>query len=702
MDNQAAHRGSSPYYINRDLSWIEFNYRVLEEAQHPDTPLLERAKFLGIVSRNLDEFMSVRVAGIRNQLKVGIVKKDFSGYTPQVLYKRLSKRVEKMVTAEYRTYRDLIRLLAKENLVLSHYDDLTATQQKSADDYFHDVIFPILTPMAVDLSRPFPLVHSQNVYLAAVLERENATADLPDDERYYFAIVQIPSILPRLIPVASRSHSKKQVYVLIDELICNHIQTLFSGYKPVAVHAFRLSRDADLEINEEEAEDLLEEIENKLRKRRRGAPVRLEVQKDFHPYALQLLLEEFEIDDAVYEIDGPIDLGFMTSFAGSVKNRDHLRYPTARSVYPPEFADGEDTDFFATLKERDVLLHHPFESFDAVSDFVEQAAEDPNVMAIKMTLYRVSSKSPIIRSLAEAAEAGKQVTVVVELKARFDEERNITWARELEKAGCHVVYGLVGLKTHAKAILVVRREEDGLRRYVHVGTGNYNDATAKLYTDVGLMTSNVSIGEDASELFNHITGYSRHPDWQEISVAPDTMMGTFVTNIRREADHAKAGRPSRIIAKFNSLSNQQIIDELYEASKAGVKIDLIVRGVCCLRPGVEGLSENITVRSIVDRYLEHSRIFYFENGGGDDSEIFLASADWMTRNLTRRVELMCPIRDAGCKDTLLNIVKLYLKDNVKARILTSSGSYEPFKNGEDDFRSQFRAEDIRTWKSTLV
>ncbi|NGZ75366.1 polyphosphate kinase 1 [Saccharibacillus alkalitolerans] len=700
MDNHAAHRGTSPYYINRDLSWIEFNYRVLQEAQDPDTPLLERAKFLGIVSRNLDEFMSVRVAGIRNQLKAGITKKDFSGYTPPVLYKRLSKRIEKMVAAGYRTYRDLIRLMAKENLVLNRYDDLSASQKKSADDYFHNVIFPILTPMAVDLSRPFPLVHSQNVYLAAVLESENVTSDLPDDERYYFAIVQVPSILPRLIPVASRSHSKKQSYVLIDELICHHVQTLFSGYKPVDVHAFRLTRDADLEINEEEAEDLLEEIENKLRKRRRGAPVRLEVQKGLHPYALQLLLEEFEIDDAVYEIDGPIDLGFLTSFAGSVKNRDALRYPPARCIYPPEFAEGEDTDFFAALKDRDVLLHHPFESFDAVSDFVEQAAEDPNVMAIKMTLYRVSSKSPIIRSLAEAAEAGKQVTVVVELKARFDEERNITWARALEQAGCHVVYGLVGLKTHAKAILVVRREEDGLRRYVHVGTGNYNDTTAKLYTDVGLMTSNASIGEDASELFNHITGYSRHPDWQKISVAPDTMMGTFVTNIRREAEHAKEGRPSRIIAKFNSLSNQQIIDELYEASKAGVKIDLIVRGVCCLRPGVPGLSENITVRSIVDRYLEHSRIYYFENGG--ESEIFLASADLMTRNLTRRVELMCPILDPSSKDTLLNIVKMYLKDNVKARMLTSSGGYELFQNGEEPYRSQFRAEDIRTWKSTLL
>ncbi|CAM3628360.1 MULTISPECIES: polyphosphate kinase 1 [Saccharibacillus] len=700
MDNHSAQRGSSPYYINRDLSWIEFNYRVLEEAQDPDTPLLERAKFLGIVSRNLDEFMSVRVAGIRNQLKAGITKKDFSGYTPPVLYKRLSKRIEKMVAAEYRTYRELVRLMAKESLVLNRYEDLSATQQKAADDYFHDVIFPVLTPMAVDLSRPFPLVHSQNVYLAALLERDNTPEDLPDEERFFFAIVQVPSILPRLVSVTQRSHSKRQTYVLIDELICHHIQTLFSGYTAKTVHAFRLSRDADLEINEEEADDLLEEIEKKLRKRRRGAPVRLEVQKGFHPYALQLLQEEFEIEDAVYEIDGPIDLGFLTSFAGSVKNRDALRYPSRLSIYPPEFGDGGDTDYFSVLKERDVLMHHPFETFDAVSDFVEQAAEDPNVMAIKMTLYRVSSKSAIIRSLAAAAEAGKQVTVVVELKARFDEERNISWARTLEQSGCHVVYGLVGLKTHAKAILVVRREEDGLRRYVHVGTGNYNDATAKLYTDVGLMTSNASIGEDASELFNHITGYSSHPNWQEISVAPDTMMGTFVTNIRREADHAKAGRPARIIAKFNSLSNQQIIDELYEASKAGVKVDLIVRGVCCLRPGVKDLSENITVRSIVDRYLEHSRIYYFENGG--KSEIFLSSADWMTRNLTRRVELMCPILDPGCQDTLLNILKLYLKDNVKARMLTSSGGYESFENGEEPFRSQFRAEDIRAWKSTLA
>ncbi len=697
METKQGHHQAQATYINRDLSWIEFNTRVMEEAQASDTPLLERIKFLGIVSRNLDEFMSVRVAGIRNQIKAGYNKKDFTGYTPAGLYKRLTKRVEKMVSHQYRTYRDLSRLLGKQGITLTHYDDLSVTQQKAADTYYHDVIYPVLTPMAVDQSRPFPLVHGLSVYLSVVLEHPNLKAtEQEDGEAYYFAIVQIPSNLPRAVALPHRQNSKKQQYILIEDLICQHIQTLFGGYTPIAVNAFRLTRNADLDINEEDAEDLMEEIENQLRKRRRSAPVRLEIQKDFHPYALAQLLEEFDVSEAVYEIDGPLDLGFLLGFSDSVTGRDSLRYPPEIQRYAPEFPEGSDTDFFSVIRERDVLLYHPYESFDAISDFIEQAADDPDVMAIKMTLYRVSGKSSLIHSLARAAESGKQVTVVVELKARFDEERNIVWAKMLEKAGCHVVYGLVGLKTHAKVILVVRREGNTLRRYIHMGTGNYNASTARLYTDVGLLTVNPQIGEDASEVFNHITGYTESHDWQAVAVAPSTMMNKFISLIRREADHARNGKSARIIAKMNSLSNQQIIDELYVASQAGVKIDLIVRGVCCLRPGVPGLSENVRVRSIVDRYLEHSRIFAFDNGG--EQEVWLASADWMTRNLTRRVELMCPLFDKNTKTAVLNILNLILADNVKARILLPSGNYELFKNGEPPLRSQFHAWNISSWK----
>ncbi|MDN4617584.1 polyphosphate kinase 1 [Paenibacillus sp. PsM32] len=697
MENKHVNHPTHSSYINRDLSWIEFNSRVLEEAQDSEAPLLERIKFLGIVSRNLDEFMSVRVAGIRNQIKEGYLKKDFTGYTPSGLFKRLTKKVEKMVHTQYRTYRELMRLLGKQGITVNRYTDLSATQRKAADTYYEDVIFPVLTPMAVDQSRPFPLVHGLNVYLSVVLEhggREPITED--EHDAFYFAIVQIPSNLPRLVALPHRQNSKKQQYIMIDELICHHIHTLFGGYQPVGVNAFRLTRNTDLDINEEEAEDLLEEIENKLRKRRRGAPVRLEVEKDFHPFALRMLQEEFDVSEAVYEIDGPLDLGFLLPFSDSVQNHESLRYPPEIPRYAPEFPEGSDTDFFSVLKERDVLLYHPYESFDVISDFIEQAAEDDDVMAIKMTLYRVSGRSSIIQALAKAAESGKQVTVVVELKARFDEERNIAWARTLEKAGCHVVYGLVGLKTHAKLILVVRREADGLKRYIHIGTGNYNASTAKSYTDIGLLTMNPHIGEDASEVFNHITGYTESHEWQAVAVAPDTMMNKFIELIQREAEHARNGRPARIIAKMNSLSNQQIIDELYIASQAGVNIDLIIRGVCCLRPGVVGLSERITVRSIVDRYLEHSRIYSFENGG--DLEIWLSSADWMTRNLTRRVELMCPLFDKSTKATMQRILDLILADNIKARLLLPSGSYERFDNGKPPLRSQFKAWEINSWK----
>lgn len=684
-------RLSNTQYINRDLSWLEFNRRVLEEAQDPNTPLLERMKFLSIVSTNLDEFMSVRVAGLKDQLKAGYNKKDFTGYVPASLLKRVMNRSMKMVNDQYKTYREICRQLAKEAIVFLDHEELSSSQTAAMADYFHNIVFPVLTPMAVDQSRPFPLVHTQALYLAVVLRQEtNAEEDEP-----YFAIIQVPSNLARFIRLPARQSSKKHEYILLEDLIEEHIHTLFSGYLSVAVHPFRITRNADLTLNEEGAEDLLEEIEKELRRRRWGAPVRLEVQSGIHHYALEMLKDEFEIDDDVFEIDGPIDLSFLGKLSSSLPGMSHLRFLVDEGVYPREF-DHTD-DIFEVLRNRDVLLYHPYETFEAVDDFLAQAAHDPQVLAIKMTLYRVSGNSALVRALAQAAESGKQVTVVVELKARFDEEKNIAWARKLEKSGCHVVYGLVGLKTHAKLTLVVRQEEDGLRRYVHVGTGNYNGQTAKFYTDVGLLTTNPLIGEDTSALFNEITGYSAPRHFKAFAVAPTNMMAKWFELIRREADHARAGRPSRIVAKMNSLSNQQMVDELYAASQAGVKIDLIIRGVCCLRPGVQGLSENITVRSIVDRYLEHSRISWFANGG--ETEVWIASADWMTRNLTRRIELMCPVFDPIIKESMIRILTICLEDNVKARHLLPNGIYErPETTDVELHRSQFEAMQIDSWK----
>lgn len=682
------------HYVNRDLSWIEFNRRVLEEAQDMRNPLLERAKFLSIVSSNLDEFMSVRVAGIQDQMRAGLTKTDFTGYTPAGLWKRLIKRATSMVFEQYRTYREVTRCLAKEGICIRTLDELNAAQQQSISDYFHEIVFPVLTPMAVDQSRPFPLVHTKELYLAVLLKRDNAE----EEEEPLFAIVQVPSILPRLVSVPGRINSKKQEFVLLEDLIEQFIHTLFNGYESFSVHPFRLTRNADLTLNEEGAEDLLEEIEKELRRRRWGIPVRLEVAKGMHPYALETLREELEIEDNLFEIEGPLDLSFLLRFVGSLTGYDNLRYEKLEPVYPREF--DESDDMFEVIRQRDVLVYHPYESFEPVNDFVLQAAYDPDVLALKMTLYRVSGQSALVQALAKAAEAGKQVTVVVELKARFDEERNIAWARQLEKAGCHVVYGLVGLKTHAKILLVVRREQGTLRRYVHVGTGNYNDNTATLYTDIGLFTSHPVIGGDASALFNEVTGYSSPYNWKAFGVAPSDLREKLFRLIDREKSNAQAGRKAHIIAKMNSLSNQDMIDKLYEASQAGVKIELIVRGVCCLRPGVAGRSENIKVISIVDRYLEHARVVYFYNNG--EEEVYLSSADWMTRNLMKRIELMCPVFDPELRAILINMLKLNLEDNVKARELKPSGLYEPVISKSDKpFRSQFEAKLIPLWKGNV-
>ncbi|WP_201007588.1 RNA degradosome polyphosphate kinase [Paenibacillus glycanilyticus] len=679
------------HYVNRDLSWIEFNRRVLQEAQELNNPLLERAKFLSIVSSNLDEFMSVRVAGIQDQIRAGYTKMDFTGYTPAGLWKRLIKRTTQMVYDQYKTYREVFRSLGREGIIISSVKELNVSQSKAVSEYFQEIVFPVLTPMAVDQSRPFPLVHTKELYLAVLLQRE----DSDKDDEPLFAIVQVPSILQRFVPVPGRTNSKKMEFVLLEDLIENHITTLFNGYVPFAVHAFRITRNADLTLNEDGAEDLLEEIEKELRRRRWGIPVRLEVARGMHPMALEILKEELEIEDNLIEIDGPLDLSFLMKFANSLPGYDNLRYSRLEPVYPHEF--DETDDMFEVIRQRDVLMYHPYESFEAVNDFIDLAAEDPNVLAIKMTLYRVSGQSALVQALSKAAEAGKQVTVVVELKARFDEERNIAWARQLEKSGCHVVYGLVGLKTHAKICLVVRREMGTLRRYVHVGTGNYNDSTATLYTDIGLFTSHPIIGSDASALFNEVTGYSSPYEWKAFGVAPTDLKEKLFRLIEREIANAKQGKGAHIIAKMNSLSNQEMIDKLYEASQAGVKIDLIVRGVCCLRPGVAGRSENIRVISIVDRFLEHARVMYFHNGG--DEEVYLSSADWMTRNLTRRIELMSPVFDENLRKTLINMLQLNLDDNVKARELQANGTYVHVKNEMMPFRSQFEARSIPQWKN---
>lgn len=679
-------------YINRELSWIEFNRRVLQEAEDSTNPLLERVKFLGIVSSNLDEFVSVRVAGIQDQVKLGHTKEDFTGYTPSGLSKRVNKKIKEMVHDQYRVYRDILKSLNKEGIHIKKVEELTATQQQQLEDYYYDIVFPVLTPMAVDQSRPFPHLHTKEIYLAVALKNEQEL----EDEEPYFAIVQVPSILSRIIPVPARSNSKKQEFVLLEDLIRANISTLFNGFESVAVSAFRLTRNADLSIDEEGAEDLLEEIEKELRRRKWGSPVRLEIEKDSIPFLTEMLYDEHELeDDSVYQIENALDLSCLIKFPSLVQNFNELRDRKHDAEYPDEF---ETDDIMEVLKQKDVVLHHPYESYEPVNEFVWEAAKDPNVLAIKMTMYRVSGQSPLVKALEYAAANGKQVTAVVELKARFDEERNIAWAKRLEKAGCHVVYGLVGLKIHAKLLLVVRREKGQVRRYVHVGTGNYNENTAKLYTDISLMTSNDTIGSDASDLFNEMTGYSSPRDWEAFAVAPTGLMNQLVKLIDREIEHARQGRPARIIAKMNSLSNQIVADKLYEASTAGVKIDLIIRGVCCLRPGIPNVSENINVISIVDRFLEHSRIIYFYNNG--EEELFLSSADWMTRNLTKRIELMCPIFDKNVKQTLLKILEYHLKDNVKARKLVTNGQYvkvKPLENAES-FRSQVAFQSIENWK----
>lgn len=655
--------GNSKVFINRELSWLEFDARVLGEAEDVLNPLFERLKFLSITASNLDEFFMVRVASLKDMVNAGYTKKDIAGMTAAEQLAALDERTHAFVKRQYKIYNDeLVPALAREGFhIIGSHEELTHEQEIFVDKYFHEDVYPVLTPMAVDSSRPFPLIRNKTLNIAALLKKKNG------DDGTEFATVQVPSVLPRFV----RLPGEQDTIILLEEIIERNIDKLFLNYDILCAYPYRIMRNADLSIDEEDAADLLKEIEKQLKKRQWGQAIRLEVQGNIDKQLLKKLKSELNITDSdIYRIDGPLDLTFLMKLYGSF-GYAKLKTPKYTPAPVPELMNGKN--IFEAVREGDILLHHPYQTFDPVVDFVRQAANDPGVLAIKQTLYRVSGNSPIVAALAAAAENGKQVSVLVELKARFDEENNIIWARKLEQAGCHVIYGLVGLKTHSKITLVVRREEDGIRRYVHLGTGNYNDSTAKLYCDMGLFTCSPAIGEDATAVFNMLSGYSEPVGWNKLSLAPLWLRDRFHYLVEREIRHAKEGQEAHIIAKMNSVCDKDIIELMYKASKAGVKIELIVRGICCLIPQLEGVSENITVRSIVGTFLEHSRIFYFENGG--NPEIYMASADWMSRNLDRRVEIMFPVEDAKLKKEVKHILDVQLEDNVKAQLMQPDGSY---------------------------
>ncbi len=656
----------SERFTNRELSWLAFNKRVLSEAKDNHLPLMERLKFLSITASNLDEFFMVRVASLKDQVNAGYTKKDIAGMTSKEQIDAILKETHKFTTAQYNTYnRSFLPSLKKNGLkIVTEFEKLTEEQADYVDNYFQKEVFPVLTPMAVDSSRPFPLIRNRSLNIGALLmdKKKKGTID--------FATVQVPSVLPRVVTIPTDGDNCTTV-ILLEQIIEKNIQKLFLNYRVLCQAPFRVMRNADLSIDEDEAADLLIEIEKQLKKRQWGEAIRLEVEDNIDKRLLKTLRKELNLsEDAIFKINGPLDLTFLMKVY-DIEGFDHLKEPKY-IPQQPKMLDAS-RDLFEQIREHDILLHHPYETFDPVVNFVKKAASDPNVLAIKQTLYRVSSHSPIIASLAQAAENGKQVSVLVELKARFDEENNIVWAKKLEKAGCHVIYGLVGLKTHSKITLVVRKEEDEIRRYVHLGTGNYNDSTAKLYTDMGMFTSKTRYGEDATAVFNMLSGYSEPLVWNKLSLAPLWLRGKFLSLIEREKEHAKNGRPARIIAKMNSLCDPGIIEALYDASEAGVEIDLIVRGICCLRAGIKGLSEHIRVRSIVGTFLEHSRIFYFENNG--NAEYYMGSADWMPRNLDKRVEILFPVEDPILQEEIYHILHIQLSDTKKAHLLMPDGHY---------------------------
>lgn len=682
------------HFFNRELSWLEFNQRVLEEAQDETNPLLERLKFLTIVSSNLDEFFEIRVAGLQQRAESdpGRVGKD--GRNAAQILAAIGERTQKMIADQYRCYGQVISQLAKQGIVLATIDELDEAGQQWCAQYFEREVFPVLTPLAIDPSHPFPQLLNKSLNLAVVLKIPDTPGQLDglrhDDkhENERFGVVQVPRVLPRLVELPQHLCSPKgeaqkcHTFVFLSSIISQYIGHLFHGLEVQGCYAFRVTRNSELYLDEDEADNLLDAVRQQLQQRRRGDAVRLEVQRGCDPAVVAMLLETFELEPIdLYEVDGPVNLTRLMTVYVAAHRPDLKDAPHKPRIVSP-LKDCEDTDeFFAAIRKQDILLHHPYDSFASVAEFITRAANDPKVLAIKMTLYRASGDSPIIKALMRAAENGKQVTAVVELKARFDEENNIQWARAMEQAGVHVLYGLVGLKTHSKLTLVVRREEKGIRHYVHLGTGNYNEVTARLYTDLGMLTYRKDIGEDAAKIFNLLTGMSQFPGLDKLMMAPFGLHEQFLQLIEREIAHAKkrVRNPklpkAQIIAKMNALEEPEVIKALYRASQAGVQIDLIVRGFCCLRPGVPGLSENIRVISIVDRFLEHSRIFYFGNGGAP--EIYCGSADWMPRNFFRRVEVIFPVEDEKLKARLHDEILLgSLADNVKARILQQDGTYK--------------------------
>ena len=655
------------YFTNREISWLSFNSRVLYEARDKSLPLLERLKFLSITSSNLDEFFMIRVASLKDMVHAKYNKKDIAGMTPEEQLVAISAEAHDLVHLQYSTYnRSLLPALKQIGVdVVTEHERMSEEQAHYADQYFEETIYPVLTPMAMDSSRPFPLIRNKTLNIGALISQKG------EKGRAEFATVQVPSVLPRIIRLPDGPNGEKCV-TLLEEVIERNIDKLFLNYDVVCAHPYRIMRNADLSIDEDDAADLLKEIQKQLKKRQWGEVIRLEIEDKMEPKLLKILKQEFAVkEDDIYRISGPLDLTFLMKLYG-IDGMDAHRYTPYRPQPVPGMNDEED--IFTQIRRGDILLHHPYMTFEPVIQFVKQAATDPDVLAIKQTLYRVSGNSPIVAALAQAAENGKQVSVLVELKARFDEENNINWAKMLEKAGCHVIYGLHGLKTHSKITLVVRREEDGIRRYVHLGTGNYNDSTAKLYTDCGILTCHEPIGEDATAVFNMLSGYSEPKSWNRLILAPLWLRGSFLNMIRRETEHARAGVPARIVAKMNSLCDKEIIAALYEASAAGVEIDLIIRGICCLRTGIPKVSEHIRVRSLVGNFLEHARIFYFRNGG--EEEFYMGSADWMPRNLDKRVEITFPVEDQRLKEEVRHILQIQLEDNVKAHILQPDGSYE--------------------------
>ncbi len=654
------------HYINRELSWLEFNDRVLEEAKDKGNPLFERLKFLSITGSNLDEFFMIRVGSIKDQHRAGFNRADFAGLTPKKQLTLISLRAHDLVETLYSTWtKSLLPLLRKNGLYVLSEKDLSEKQRSFAKEYFDGTAFPVLTPMAMDQSRRFPLILNLSLNIAVLLKKKD------EADEHVFATVQVPSVLPRLVEVPRSDEHPGRCFLPLEDLLLAFLHRLFPGREIVAAHPYRITRNADLTLEEEEAQDLLIEIEKSLKKRRWGMAVRLEVHHAMDEKLLATLKEALEIhSEDIYAVKGPLDVTGFLSLC-SLPAFESLHYRPFEPQTPRALV-GRD-DLFEVIREKDVFLHHPYDSFDPVVEFIRRAAADPDVLAIKQTLYRVSGDSPVVKALALAAEAKKQVMVLLEVKARFDEENNIFWAKRLEQAGCHVIYGLVGLKTHCKITLVVRREETGIQRYVHLGTGNYNDITARVYTDMGLFTCKEPFGADASSLFNMLSGYSEGPQWNRLEAAPNGLRKRFLELIEAERQNALAGRPASLTAKMNSLVDQESIAALYRASAAGVKIRLVIRGICCLRPGIKGISENIEVVSIVGRFLEHSRILHFCSGGTD--AVYLTSADLMPRNLDRRVELMYPIEDESIKETILGVLDLEWNDTVKARQLDATGRY---------------------------